>query len=174
MRVRRALSGLNRHGAPVVLLALFLGVWILAHLMAWGRMEAAGRQFVIMDARTVREMAVVDALIPGAGDDKAPRPWLLKLWRSPRTPGSGRTMPAVLQRNEDAGQPLVPASAGRRVWPAGPWLAWSGCTHALGHQLAFRMMSTTRIILLVCGASLCYSMVDPRAANEHRKLEMTL
>jgi hypothetical protein len=60
MRVSRALSGLNRHSASVFLLALFLGFCVLAHFTALARMEGAGRHFAIMDARTVREMAVID------------------------------------------------------------------------------------------------------------------
>ena len=60
MRVAEILGRINRHGVSSVFLLLLLGASGFAHFLAHVRMEAANRQFAIMDDRTIRQMGVID------------------------------------------------------------------------------------------------------------------
>src|SRR6266516_4864827 len=60
MQIPAALKWINRHSAPSVLLLLILGASTFAHVLAHVRMDAASRQFAIMDDRTIGQMRVID------------------------------------------------------------------------------------------------------------------
>ena len=60
MQIPAALKWINRHSAPSVLLLLILGASTFAHVLAHVRMDAASRQFAIMDDRTIGQMRIID------------------------------------------------------------------------------------------------------------------
>jgi hypothetical protein len=60
MEIPATLRRINRHGVSSVFLLLLLGASGFAHFLAHVRMEAANRQFAIMDDRTIRQTGVID------------------------------------------------------------------------------------------------------------------
>jgi hypothetical protein len=62
MRVSEILKQINRHGGSVASLFVLFGVVTFTHWSARLRMDMTSRQFAIMDARTVREIGVIDSV----------------------------------------------------------------------------------------------------------------
>ena len=62
MKVKTVLIAINRHAAIYVCLALFFALCWLIHHLALLRMEMCNRQFLLMNDRTVRAMAVIDLI----------------------------------------------------------------------------------------------------------------
>ena len=60
VHIQEGLKRINRHGGSVASLVVLFGAIAFTHWSARLRMNMAGRQFALMDDRTMRELSVID------------------------------------------------------------------------------------------------------------------